>query len=211
MHIITMTLGALGTNCYIVASDKKDAAIIDPADDFEAIRSRLEKESLTPQLLLLTHGHYDHLLAAQKLSEAYGLPVCVHEGDLSKMTNPMENLHGYFNAQEDFEPIRNVQTFSDGDELAFDEIALRVLYTPGHTGGSVCFLCGNDFFSGDTLFEGSIGRTDMPDGDYMTMMGSLQKITDLLGDYRIYPGHGKMTTLNRERRENLFLTGIGGI
>lgn len=211
MEIITLTLGALATNCYLAVSKSKGAVIIDPADDADAIRRRLESDKLTPKAILLTHGHYDHIMAAHALAEAYHTPVYVHINDKLKLSSRTENLHAYFCVDEPFEEIQRPCVLSDGDSVAVDELTFQVLHTPGHTRGSVCYLCGGVIFTGDTLFEGSVGRTDMPDGDYATLVQSLKKLSGLSGEYTLYPGHGNQTTLQSEKQNNIFMTDIDGI
>lgn len=211
MDIITLCLGELGTNCYIVATNQKNAILIDPACNADEIIEALNSKGLKLEKILITHGHFDHIMAGADIAEKFQAPVYVHTNDRLKLTNTAENLHAHFSISEPFKQISNAIAVNENDEIIQDELTFKVLHTPGHTMGSVCYICEDVIFSGDTLFEGSIGRTDMPNGSYPTMVESLQKLSGLEGDYRIYPGHGNITSLNYERQHNIFLTDIDQI
>ncbi|MEG0614688.1 MAG: MBL fold metallo-hydrolase, partial [Oscillospiraceae bacterium] len=204
MKIYTLTLGALGTNCYIVANAENNAVIIDPASDFQEIYGSIENKNLTPQKILLTHGHFDHIMAAAELADEYKIPVYIHENDVKLLSDTDLNLFDSFDSIEDFREISAAKVLYDGDEIVQDELTFKVLHTAGHTGGSVCFICENALFSGDTLFAGSVGRTDMVGGNYENLKKSLKKIDDLTDNYKIYPGHGGATTLENERKNNIY-------
>lgn len=199
MKIIHRILGELETNCYILIDEEtKDAAVIDPADGAELIRSTLESEGVTLRYILLTHGHRDHTYAAPKLHEMYpNAAVFIHEldkGQVGIYRYPMEELIG-----------DDLLFYGEGDTLQLGNLTVEVLHTPGHTGGSVCLRVGTALFTGDTLFAGSMGRIDLPGARPDLMMSSLARLARLPGDYDVYPGHMDATTMARERQHNLYL------
>lgn len=208
MNIITIPLGALATNCYLVSSENGNTAIIDPSCNGSRISAELEKNHLTPKMILLTHGHFDHIMAAALLKEKYNIPVYVHTLDLPMLKDTEKNLFASFSSGNDFLPIENATTVEDGEKVPMDELEFTVIHTPGHTMGSCCYLSGDVIFSGDTLFAGSIGRTDFPGSSFTSMNESLKKLNTLDGDYKIYPGHGPETSLFAERRQNIYLAGL---
>ncbi len=199
MKIIRRILGELETNCYILIDEEtKEAAVIDPADGAEIIRSTLESEGAALRYILLTHGHRDHTLAAPKLHELYpAAAVFIHEldkGQVGIYRYPMEELIG-----------DELLFYGEGDTLRLGKLTVEVLHTPGHTGGSVCLRCGTALFTGDTLFAGSMGRIDLPGARPDLMMSSLSRLAKLPGDYDVYPGHMDTTTMSRERQYNLYI------
>ena len=199
MQISVLPLGALGANCYVVADEAaKLCAVIDPGDEGERVAKALSDLGLTVEAILLTHGHFDHVGGVQALQAATGAPVYMHKNDQSLPPQ----LSG--DQPTDFLDL-SVECPKPVGAITFE-----VLETPGHSTGSVCFLCreegaDNVLFTGDTLFQGSIGRTDFPGGSIGEMMESLKKLAELPGDYRVYPGHGGETTLEQERRYNPYL------
>jgi len=200
VKIVSMVLGELGTNCYLLIDEAtKRAAVIDPADDAEAIRRRLEAEGAAPQYLLLTHGHRDHTLAAPALHALYpAAEVYIHPLDkhgAGSFSYPVDAL------------IPTLKYYADGDTLPLGGLTLEVLHTPGHTEGSVCLLVRGEgvLFAGDTLFAGSIGRVDLDGAVPEKMLSSLRRLALLEGDWAVYPGHMEPTTLARERAYNPYL------
>lgn len=192
------------TNSYLVISEKGNAALIDAPGCGKYILDAAGEYGCTITKLLLTHGHCDHIGAAAYVQEKTGCQVYIHKADEAKLSDPVGNLVEYFGL-ESIAPPKNVVGLSDGDEIQLDEIVFRVMHTPGHTSGSVCYIAENAMFSGDTLFNLSIGRTDMPDGDYKTLAASLVRLKELSGSYDVYPGHMGSTTLDYERRCNPYL------
>ena len=190
----TLTVGPLATNCYLVYEEgTKQCLVIDPGFEPETILTSLEKAQLTPEAILLTHGHFDHVGGVKQLVEATGVPVYLCALDTA-MPHPLTAG-----------PLYYTHTLEEGSVLALAGLTLQVLHTPGHTPGSVCFVCQDVIFSGDTLCAGSCGRTDLPGGSWRTLMESLQRLARLEGDFRIFPGHGESTTLLAEKQYNPYL------
>lgn len=210
MKIITVpTQGVFSANCYIVVSGMGNAVMIDCPWGSERLLAEVKKSGASLKKILLTHGHCDHIESLADIAEATGAEVYIHKFDAPKLTDSYLNLSDYFSAYLD-EAVRKYDKaipVSDGDVITQDELEFKVMHTPGHTSGSVCFLVGDVMFSGDTIFRDSIGRTDMPDGNYTVLAKSLEDICNLKVDYRILSGHGPDTTLSREKNRNPFLSG----
>lgn len=203
MKIEQMVLGMFGTNCYIVSGEKEGAAIlIDPADRPKRIISYLEANNLTPEAVVLTHGHYDHFLAVPALQSRWPeLPVYCHPLDCpeEKEEYDMGQMFPTVTA------FANVKPLAEGQELSLAGLEIKVLHTPGHTPGSVILIVDDIIFSGDTLFHGSIGRTDFAGGNAKQMMESLDRIAAIEGNYKVLPGHEGATELDYERKYNPYL------
>ncbi len=203
MTVHTLPLGSYQTNCYIVyAPESKSCAVIDPGFEPETILAFLEKKGLSLDAILLTHGHFDHVGAVEALVKATGCSLWMHERDYTQFKTPESDF---------FYPIHDCGfcevNFCEDDEIIHaGGLTFTVMETPGHTWGSVCYLCENALFSGDTLFAGSCGRTDLPGGDWQTIALSLERLAELKGDYTVYPGHGGHTTLERERETNPYMS-----
>ena len=192
MEMDILQLGLLGTNCYLLW-EGGTAVLIDPGAGAEQLLRRLGELGLRLEAVVLTHGHYDHVGAVRALREAAGCRVFLPEADLAL---PPSITDG---------PIAYTDLYRDGDVLRFGPIELKALCTPGHTPGSSCLQTGNRLFTGDTLFRGSCGRTDLPGGDWRQMYASLKRLGELEGDLFVYPGHGDASTLDHERRTNPYL------
>ncbi len=205
MKIDTLCLGDYQTNCYIVRADNASScAVIDPGDGAERVLAQLQKLGLSLDSILLTHGHFDHVGAVKDLQEKTGCRVWMREADWSQHPTPM-NLYLYPLANcEDFE----IHLCEEAEEISAGGLTFCVMETAGHTWGSVCYLCGDALFSGDTLFQGSCGRIDLPGGDREAMLASLERLCELEEDLRVFPGHGPATTLLLEKRTNPYMKGI---
>lgn len=194
MQISVLPLGSLQTNCYVVADETAGVClVIDPGDEGELVAKAIERMGLRCDRIALTHGHYDHVGGVRALHEATGAPVSLPEADLVLPEN--------FTAG----PLFYTELLHEGDSFTVGGLTFDVLATPGHTPGSSCLRCGDALFTGDTLFEGSCGRTDMPGGDVGDMMASLRRLYELEGDYHVFPGHGGSSTLEAERRNNFYM------
>lgn len=194
LKIHVLPLGDYQTNCYIVhAENSTDCLIIDPGYEPEIISSYLEEKGLTPAAILLTHCHFDHVGAVKDLAAQYDCKVFL---DKKELAMPPMLTNG---------PLYYTDGYGDGDTLTLAGISIQVLETPGHTPGSVCLIMEDTLFSGDTLFAGSCGRTDLPCGDARAMRDSLRRLAALSENYRVCPGHGPSSTLNREKQTNPYL------
>ncbi|MDR1769105.1 MAG: MBL fold metallo-hydrolase [Hungatella sp.] len=203
MEVQRFVLGMFKTNCYIVSGKSLGKCIlIDPADDAENIRKWLVQQDLVPEAILLTHGHYDHFLAVPKLQALWKeLPVYCHLLDCPKE----KEEHDMGMVFPTVTAFSNVKGIKEGQKLWLAGFEITVYHTPGHTKGSVLFLVEDGLFTGDTLFCNSIGRTDFAGGDDAQMHLSLRRISEMKGDYNVYPGHEGLTTLSAEKRNNPYL------
>lgn len=194
LQIHVLPLGDYQTNCYILHNDdSSDCVVLDPGYEPEIILSFLSEKKLNLTAIALTHCHFDHVGAVKELAAQTDCRVYLNEKDLAL---PPMLTNG---------PLYYTDTYKDGDTVTLAGIPFRVLETPGHTPGSVCLMTGAHLFSGDTLFAGSCGRTDLPGGDSRAMRDSLRKLAALEGNYNVYPGHGSATTLAREKQTNPYL------
>ena len=202
MERLTIQVGGFEVNCSILSENGK-AWIVDPGQEGERIVRLLAEQKLTPAAILLTHAHFDHIVAVPALQEAFpGLPVYVNDADRTVIGHPMNQLPPEYPAITDVKDIRDAK-----DLKAEQDLEVEVIETPGHTPGGVCYYFENEklLLAGDTLFAGSVGRTDLPGGDMATLMNSLQKLTALPDDTAVIPGHGMFTTIGGEKRGNPFL------
>lgn len=204
MQITQLTLGEFATNCYVLqGEDKGKCAIIDPADNGNEIQRVVESLHTVPEAILLTHGHFDHLLGVPYLQECWpDLKVYCHRLDCPAETTELYEGVTYPTVSA----AGNLNHYAQDDKVDIGGLTVTVLHTPGHTPGSVTLIAGNALFTGDTLFRGDIGRTDFAEGDGLSMTQSLAKLAALPGDYDVLPGHDGMSTLNVERKSNPYLT-----
>lgn len=198
MIVTTLPLGPLQTNCYILQADLPRCLVIDPADSAGQILTLAAQRGLTIKAVLLTHGHFDHVGAVKALMSQTGCRVYICREDLAL---PSRITGG---------PLTYTDTYGEGDTLTLAGMTFTVLQGPGHTPGSVCLRFEQDLFTGDILFAGSCGRTDLPGGDPRAMTATLRRLAQLPGDYRVWPGHGESTTLEEEKRYNLYLRSAKG-
>lgn len=192
MKIYKLVLGMLETNCYIIASGKGRALVIDPGDDAERINDFLAVHKLKPEATVNTHGHFDHVKADADL----GLPVYIHEDDAAMVRDPADNIAAAMFGT--FKPVEPARLLRDGDKITLDDLDMDVMHTPGHTPGGICLIASNVLFTGDTLFRDGIGRTDFPGASPELMERSLRRLAGLKSGLLVYPGHGPETTLGRE-------------
>ena len=207
MTLRTLCLGALDTNCYIVWDESRMAMIVDPADEADKILSVVAAEGLIVVAVVLTHVHFDHMLAAEAVCEAVGAPLYVGVGDETALVDPIRNLSGVF---EMCPPvcIKADKALREADKISVGELTFTVMETPGHTPGCICLLCDYLLLSGDTLFYDSIGRVDFPGGNVPDMLASLRRLASLPQSTQVYSGHGPMTTIGREVAHNPYLQRI---
>lgn len=207
MIVETFPVGPLGCNCTILGCpETREAVVVDPGGDLDLIQARLDAHGLVVKQILHTHAHFDHLLATGALKEARGGEILLHEADLDLYRNvPMQGTMFGMTLEAPPEPDRLV---TDGERLAWGEGAGDILHTPGHTPGSICLhVLGRKLvLTGDTLFAGGIGRTDLWGGDFQTIMRSIhERLLSLDDETVVIPGHGPATTIGEERRTNPFL------
>jgi hydroxyacylglutathione hydrolase len=202
--IQSLVVGPIMANCFIIGCEKtRKAAVIDPGDESSRILMKLAEHKLTVEYIINTHGHFDHVGANRKLKEATGAKLVIHALDQSMLKVLSETSAAFGLSVENSPPPD--QTVQDGDIIKFGEIILTVLHTPGHTPGGISLHTDGVVFVGDTLFAGSIGRTDFPGGDFNTLISSIRNKLYSLGDQVIvYTGHGPETTIGREKRSNPF-------
>ena len=207
LSLNTMVLGAIETNVYIISNeDTKECVIVDPAAKSRQILQRIDELGLTLKAILLTHGHFDHLLAVKEIKEQYPqVPVYAHEQELDLIRRPKSESLGVDFSEYGFTPDIAVH---DGDVLELIGFTWTVLHTPGHTIGSVCYYLEDEkmLIAGDTVFECGFGRTDLETGSETDIIRSFkEKIFTLQDDVRVYPGHGYGTTIGKERMSNMIL------
>ena len=197
MLIKTLPVGHLETNCYVVTDeDTLECAVIDPGAESNTILGYLEDNKLKCVAVMLTHAHFDHVSAVNAMLEATGAELYMCEKDLELAKT---------GASGRFTPPENTHFYKDGDEVKVAGLTFKVMETPGHTPGGVTLICGDALFTGDTLFRGSCGRTDLPGGDMRAELRSLKRIASLEGDYEVYPGHAESSMLSIEREHNPYV------
>ncbi|MCQ1529750.1 MBL fold metallo-hydrolase [Lutispora saccharofermentans] len=205
MRFKRLPLGIYQANCYILwDEDTSKAAVIDPGGDFEELKEFVEYNKLFVEYIILTHGHGDHIGAVAEARDYFKAEVMIHRDDYDMLKNNEKNYSSKL-GYETIE-IEADRELNDGDVISLGTINLYILHTPGHTKGSICIKCGNIVFSGDTLFAGSIGRTDLNGGSFENIINSItNKLLTLSDNIEVYPGHGPSTTIAIEKRSNPFL------
>ena len=194
MKIQNLYPGSWGSNCYLLSSGAF-AAIVDPSADATTLTAALAKEGLTLSYILLTHGHFDHIVSIDTLRQKTGAPVLIHEDDMELPGDSHKNaFYDFFFMERAYNTPD--ASLCHGQIITLGDETIEVLHTPGHTRGSVCFLCNNELLlTGDTLFDGGYGRFDLYGGDPKALMRSLESLKELPGYLTVYPGHGPSTTL----------------
>lgn len=228
MLVVGFPAGALQANCYLLAAEEgSECVIVDPGQDvLEIIDEQVRKYRLNPVAVLLTHGHFDHCFSVTPVCDGSDIPAWIHPDDRAMLDDPLRGVSAetaeFFGGRLEMRAPREVRELTDGAELDIAGMSFTVDHTPGHTGGSVSFRTGPPgddalpaeqsgrlLLSGDTLFAGSIGRSDLPGGDPARLMESLRtKVLPLPDDTVVLPGHGPTTTIGRERVSNPFLLGL---
>lgn len=208
MIIEMMPVGPIMANCYIVGCEETgNAVVIDPGEDADRIVRKLDELKLEVKYIINTHGHFDHVGANKRMKEETGAPILIHAED-APMLGYLSQAAASFGLRSDNSPPPD-KTVEDGEIIKFGNISLKVIHTPGHSPGGISLYTDGILFVGDTLFQGSIGRTDLPGGDFNTLKNSIQNKLFSLGDHiRVLTGHGPETTIGREKRYNPFV-GIG--
>jgi hydroxyacylglutathione hydrolase len=207
MNIQKIIVGQLDVNCYIISDEAtSEALIVDPGDESDRIIEFIEAARLKPKFILVTHAHYDHVCAAGELHDRYKAIFLMHEKETATYRATTQLCISWGFAPEDFpEPDK---TLKDGDTISVGPLSFRVLHTPGHTAGSICLQGENMLFSGDTLFRGSVGRTDLPGGDSDLLSRSLERLMLLPRETKVMCGHNGETSIAEEIRYNPFLREI---
>ena len=202
MKVISEKFGSMDNNCCLIIDEKTNqSALVDCNEFSQKMIDMIGDTDL--KYILLTHGHFDHIIGVKSVKEKYGAQVVISKEDEPMLNSAKLSLAVFCNA-----PQNNVDAdiiVKDGDEITLGETKIKVMATPGHTSGSVCYIAENCIFSGDTLFYCSCGRTDFPSGSPEQMMSSLQKLKALDGDYKVYTGHNNLTTLDFERKNNPYM------
>ncbi len=205
MRIDLIHLGDYGSNCYILSKEGSSVAlVIDPGAEVGKIIEYLDSNGLVPAAILITHGHYDHISAAPDLAENFNIPVYMHKADEENYISQQEIIESWGGR------LMTGFLFFEENSYTLADLTFRVIHTPGHSPGAVCLDFGKILFAGDTLFYGTIGRTDIPGGDPKALLLSLKKIAIEFPDGEVYPGHGPKTSMAAEFKRNFFLKRAAG-
>lgn len=203
MVIRPIVVGPLQVNCYVVADEAtKKAIVVDPGDEPDRILDIIKKHGLDVSAIVCTHGHFDHVGAVAELKKDTGAPVMLHHDDIAiyDAANTAGSMWGF---DVDPQPEPDVW-LKDGDTISFGNLTITVMHTPGHSPGCVCLYGHGVLVSGDTLFAGSVGRTDLPGGSFAMLKQSFRRLMALPEETNVFAGHGENSTIGREKRENMF-------
>lgn len=205
MNIYRIKVGAIQTNCYLVYNTPNNVVVIDPGDEEQKIADYVKQNSLTVKAVLLTHGHFDHIGAVAGMKRIFNCPVYISSQDAPRLekNEPDGTRFGVY-----IEHVVADYYVNDNDQITIGDLTFKVLHTPGHTQGSVCYQIEDVLFTGDTLFWGDTGRTDLAGGSDEQMYQSILRLKRLSGDYKVYPGHDEATTLENERKYNNLMSRI---
>lgn len=206
MKIINLKVGPVHTNCYIVYDEKsKEAIVIDPGEKAGLILENIKENDLKLKYILLTHGHFDHIIACSAVQDATGAELAVHKKEVRALdAEQINKVYGRYIKGEYRAPKVDILA-KEGTEIAFGDLKATYIHTPGHTKGSCVIKIADSLFTGDTLFAGECGRCDLEGGDFGEMLKSLKKLHDIEGDYKVYPGHEHFSTLAQERKSNRYM------
>lgn len=205
MIIASLPTGPLEVNCYLLGCEStKKAAVIDPGGDVDSIMQMLRQHDLSPVMVINTHGHFDHIGGNRSLIDATGCELVIHRDDAALLHRAAEHAQNFgLSVAQSPEPTR---LLDDGDIIELGQMSIKVIHTPGHSPGGICLHVGQYLFVGDTLFSGSIGRTDLPGGNHQLLIDNIKnKLLCLAEETLVYPGHGPKTTIGQEKRTNPFL------
>lgn len=206
MQLRCITVGYPPENCYLLLCGQGQAMLVDPGAQADVLYEAVRQSGCTLSWILLTHGHYDHIGAVQALRELTGARLAVPHGERALLADAEQNLSAYACREPLCIPEADLY-LQDGDTLTVGDAVWQTLHTPGHTQGSSCYLCDGILLAGDTLFCGSIGRTDFPGGDAAQMACSLRRLAALPPETAVYPGHGEATTVGNEIAHNPYMNG----
>lgn len=207
LKVTTLTFPCFSANCYLITDESTgESLLVDPGSYGDRQRDFIKSQGIESlKYILLTHGHFDHMIGVERFRNAFGGEVVVHENDSDKLSSAVGSLYSRFEREIPFASATADIIVKDGDRLPFGGGEIEVIHTPGHTKGCVCYKIGDCLFTGDTLFRGSIGRTDFPDSNQNEMLASLKKLYSIEGDFKVYPGHEGTSTLSYEKQTNPYM------
>lgn len=213
LNIRGYSLGPVQTNCYIVSNKDKECLIFDPGEEAAFLMKELRKQNVKPLAILLTHAHFDHIGAVDALREEYDVPLYIHKEEKSWLVDPLKNGSGKYAELPNYsmQPAKDEHLITTEGDMTIGSFTFNVAHTPGHSPGSVSYIFKEDGFAivGDTLFRGSVGRTDLIGGSMKVLTQSIQeKLLTLPEETILYPGHGEYTTPEQEMNSNPFLNGF---
>lgn len=207
LKVTDISFPGFTANCYLVTDmSTGESFLVDPGAYGKRQSDYIKSQGIGKlSYILLTHGHFDHMLGAEKFRQEFSAKVVIHCLDEDKLSSAVGSLYSHFDRDNSFAPTSADITVKDGDTLPFGKETIEVIHTPGHTKGGVCYKIRDLLFTGDTLFKSTIGRTDFPDSDEMEMLESLIRLDKLDMNYKIYPGHEGVTTLDFEKQTNKYM------